>query len=122
MAQYAALEAFSDTSIALYEQRRQILQQRRDYLLQALPALGFQIRCVPQGAFYLYCDVSTITGDSFAFCQQLLEQTGVAITPGIDFGDYEAQQHVRIAYTQGQERLAQAVARIGGFIGKGGEA
>ncbi|MEZ5510957.1 MAG: pyridoxal phosphate-dependent aminotransferase [Gammaproteobacteria bacterium] len=122
VAQYAALEAFSDTSIALYEQRRQILQQRRDYLLQALPALGFQIRCVPQGAFYLYCDVSTITGDSFAFCQQLLEQTGVAITPGIDFGDYQAQQHVRIAYTQGQERLAQAVARIGGFIGKGGEA
>lgn len=122
VAQYAALEAFSDTSIALYEQRRQILQQRRDYLLQALPALGFQIRCVPQGAFYLYCDVSAITGDSFAFCQQLLEQTGVAITPGIDFGDYEAQQHVRIAYTQGQERLAQAVARIGGFIGKGAEA
>lgn len=119
VAQYAALEAFSDTSIALYEQRRHILQQRRDYLLQALPALGFQIRCVPQGAFYLYCDVSAITGDSFAFCQQLLEQSGVAITPGIDFGDYQAQQHVRIAYTQGLDRLAQAVERIASFIGKG---
>lgn len=117
-AQYAALEAFSDTSIAVYEQRREILHQRRDYLLQALPALGLKIPCVPQGAFYLYCDVAAITGDSFVFCRQLLEQTGVAITPGIDFGDHQANHHVRIAYTQDLERLALAVQRLGDFIAR----
>lgn len=115
-AQYAALEAFSDTSIAIYEARRGVLQQRRDYLLQALPALGMKLACVPQGAFYLYCDVSAFTNDSFGFCQALLEQTGVAITPGIDFGEYQAHHHVRIAYTQSLERLALAVERMGQFI------
>lgn len=115
-AQYAALEAFSDTSIAVYEQRREILHQRRDFLLGALPALGVKIPCIPQGAFYLYCDVSAITCDSFGFCQQVLQQTGVAITPGIDFGDFQASTHVRIAYTQEKDRLAEAVTRLGDFI------
>lgn len=115
-AQYAALEAFSDSTIAVYEQRRETLHQRRDFLLQALPGLGLKIPCVPQGAFYLYCDVSAITRDSFRFCAQLLQQTGVAITPGIDFGSFQAERHVRIAYTQEQGRLAEAVQRLAEFI------
>ena len=116
MAQYAALEAFSDTSIGIYEQRRAILRQRRDFLLRELQPLGFEIPCVPGGAFYLYCDVSAVTADSFAFCEQLLEQTGVAITPGLDFGEHQASRYVRIAYTADQARLAEAVARIASFI------
>ncbi len=116
VAQYAALEAFSPSSIALYEQRRAILHERRDFLLRELPALGMKLPCVPEGAFYLYCDVSAITDDSFAFCEQVLEQTGVAITPGIDFGTHQAHQHVRIAYTANLERLAQAVERLRNFI------
>lgn len=120
VAQHAALEAFSPQSIALYEQRREILHQRRDFLVRELPALGIRLPCVPQGAFYLYCDVSAITRDSFAFCGQVLEQTGVAITPGIDFGDHEASHHVRIAYTADLDRLAQAVARLRDFIARGG--
>lgn len=116
VAQHAALEAFSPRSIALYEERRGVLQQRRDFLVRELPALGLTLRCVPQGAFYLYCDVSAVTDDSFAFCERLLEQTGVAITPGIDFGEHQARQHVRIAYTADQARLALAVVRLRQFI------
>lgn len=119
VAQHAALEAFSPQSIAVYEQRREILRQRRDFLVRELPALGIKLRCVPEGAFYLYCDVSAITNDSFTFCGQVLEQTGVAITPGIDFGEYEANHHVRIAYTADLERLAQAVTRLRDFIARG---
>lgn len=120
VAQHAALEAFSPQSIAIYEQRREILHQRRDFLVRELPALGIRLRCVPQGAFYLYCDVSAVTSDSFAFCGRVLEQTGVAITPGIDFGEHEANHHVRIAYTADLDRLAQAVARLRDFIARGG--
>ena len=119
VAQHAALEAFSPQSIAVYEQRREILRQRRDFLVRELPALGIKLRCVPEGAFYLYCDVSAITNDSFTFCGQVLERTGVAITPGIDFGEHEANHHVRIAYTADLERLAQAVTRLRDFIARG---
>lgn len=117
VAQYAALEAFSADSIALYEARREIMAQRRDFLVEHLPRLGIQIPCVPQGAFYLYCDVSAITDDSFEFCQQLLKGCGVAVTPGIDFGTHQASQHIRIAYSAGLERLQEAIARIEQFIG-----
>jgi len=118
VAQHAALEAFSDESMALYEERRGIMAQRRDYLLEHLPRLGIHVPCVPQGAFYLYCDVSAITDDSFEFCQQLITGCGVAVTPGIDFGTHKAEQHIRIAYSASLERLQEAVHRIEQFLGQ----
>lgn len=116
VAQYAALEAFSPHSIALYEQRRKQLAQRRQFLLAELPKLGLAIPCPPQGAFYIYCDVSAITANSFEFCQRLLEASGVAVTPGIDFGEHLAQRYIRIAYSANLERLQEAVHRIQRFI------
>ena len=118
VAQHAALEAFSPQSIALYEERRTIMGQRRDFLVEQLPGLGISIPCVPQGAFYLYCDVSAITDDSFAFCQQLLHSAGVAVTPGIDFGAHQANRYIRIAYSANLERLQEAIDRIAQFIGR----
>lgn len=117
VAQHAALEAFSPESIALYEERRGIMGRRRDFLITQLPTLGISIPCVPQGAFYLYCDVSAITEDSFDFCQQLLHSCGVAVTPGIDFGAYQANRYIRIAYSANMERLQEAIDRIAHFIG-----
>lgn len=110
--QYAALAAFDDDSLAIMEERRQELQQRRDYLLAELPKLGFKIPVVPDGAFYIYADASALTQDSQNFCQQLLQDTGVALTPGFDFGQQNAQLYVRFAYTTKIERLQQAVQRI----------
>jgi aspartate/methionine/tyrosine aminotransferase len=113
IAQHAALACFAPETIEIFEARRHEFQQRRDYLLPALRALGFRIEVEPQGAFYLYADVSDFTDDAQAFCTHFLETEHVAFTPGLDFGHYRANQHVRIAYTQNLPRLQEAVARIG---------
>lgn len=118
MAQYAALEAFSDETMRELEARRAEFQRRRDYLLPALEKLGFRARSTPLGAFYLYMDCSALTDDSFAFCERLLEEAGVAITPGLDFGSYQQNTHVRFAYTTDMEQLKRAVERIRDFLGK----
>ncbi|TFZ43415.1 pyridoxal phosphate-dependent aminotransferase [Stenotrophomonas maltophilia] len=112
IAQHAALACFSEESMAIFEQRRQAFQQRRDYLLPALRQLGFRIEVEPQGAFYLYADVSAFTDDAQAFCAHFLETEHVAFTPGLDFGFHRSSQHVRLAYTQEVPRLQEAVERI----------
>ena len=116
MSQYAALEAFSTETIAILEQRVSIFKERRDYLLSALPDLGFKILAIPQGAFYLYADCSEITQDAYHWTQKLLEEQGVAITPGIDFGEANANTHVRFAYTRPVDELKDAVQRIKNYI------
>jgi aspartate/methionine/tyrosine aminotransferase len=116
--QYGALAALSPEGIAVLEQRRQELGARRDVLLEALPRIGFAVRARPEGAFYIYCDVSAHTDDSFAFARWLLEETGVAVTPGRDFGVAAPAQHIRIAYTQPIDRLREAVTRIGDAVAR----
>ena len=115
-AQYAAMAAFSPEVMATLEERRQILHERRDYLLSALPELGFKVPVVPEGAFYVYADASDFTDDSLSFCAQLLRETGVAITPGVDFGDHRAGEHVRFAFTTRIERLKEAVGRLADWL------
>ncbi|KRG60076.1 aminotransferase [Stenotrophomonas koreensis] len=112
MAQHAALACFQPDSIALLEQRRAEFGRRRDALLPALRAIGLGIERVPDGAFYLYCDVGAFTDDAQVLCHFLLETEHVALTPGVDFGQHGASTHLRIAYTQPVERLLQAVGRI----------
>ncbi|EKU26580.1 pyridoxal phosphate-dependent aminotransferase [Xanthomonas graminis] len=112
IAQHAALACFLPETLQILEARRAEFGQRRDYLLPALRALGLRIDVEPQGAFYLYADVSAFTDDAQAFCAHFLETEHVAFTPGVDFGQYRAHQHVRIAYTQSLPRLKEAVARI----------
>jgi aspartate/methionine/tyrosine aminotransferase len=115
-AQHAALAAFSPATLDELEARKAELCARRDFLLPALREQGFVIPVTPQGAFYLYADCSRFTLDSHAFANQLLDHTGVAVTPGIDFGQHHAARHVRFAYTQPLPRLAEALSRIEGFL------
>ena len=77
---------------------------------------GFTIPTQPQGAFYLYADCTAHTDDSFHFAQTLLEQVGVAVTPGLDFGQHQPQRYLRIAYTQPLPRLVEAIARLDAFL------
>lgn len=116
-AQYAALAALDEDNCALLERRREIFRQRRDYLLPALRRLGFEIACEPDGAFYIYADCSHLDNDSFILSRQLMEQAGVVVTPGIDFGHHRADQHLRFAYTTSLERLREGVARMTEFFG-----
>ena len=115
-AQYAALAAFRPDVKAELNRRRDVFRKRRDFLLPALRELGFEIPVTPEGAFYLYADVSRFTNDSMAFAEQLLDKTGVAITPGIDFGAHRANEHVRFSYANTMENLREAVRRIGEFV------
>ncbi|WP_394687526.1 pyridoxal phosphate-dependent aminotransferase [uncultured Xanthomonas sp.] len=118
IAQHAALACFLPETLQILEARRAEFAQRRDYLLPALRALGFRIDVEPEGAFYLYADVSDFTDDAQAFCAHFLESEHVAFTPGVDFGRHRARQHVRIAYTQSLPRLQEAVARIARGLGR----
>ncbi len=112
MAQHAALACFEPATLEILEERRAEFGRRRDFLLPALRELGFRIAVEPEGAFYLYADISAFGGDAFAFCQHMIETEFVAITPGLDFGRHLATQHVRFAYTQSLPRLQEAVERI----------
>lgn len=116
LSQYAALAAFEPEAEAILQRRVEMFRQRRDYLLSVLPEMGFKISLQPQGAFYIYADCSEITQDSFAWTRQLLEKEGIAVTPGIDFGDHQAATHVRFAYTRSLDELKRAMCRITRFI------
>ncbi|WP_291992217.1 pyridoxal phosphate-dependent aminotransferase [Candidatus Accumulibacter sp. ACC003] len=116
-AQHAALAAFEPATIAILEERRNEFRRRRDFLAPALEALGFVLPGKPGGAFYLYANCARLTDNSDRFARQLLEATGVAITPGLDFGSNAPEKHLRFAYTASVERLAEAVDRIGRFLG-----
>lgn len=116
VSQYAAVAAFAPENIAILESRRAEFQQRRDYLLPALRELGFDIPLRPQGAFYIYAGCRRFSSDSYAFALDLLEGAGVAITPGIDFGDNEPNTHVRFAYTTSIERLREGVRRLAAYL------
>jgi aspartate/methionine/tyrosine aminotransferase len=119
IAQHAALACFAPETIAILEARRGELDSRRRFLVPALQALGIRVPVVPEGAFYVYADVSEVTRDSFGFARELLTRAHVAVTPGKDFGRHEPERHLRIAYTQPVARLEEAVARIARFLGRG---
>jgi len=112
IAQYAALGAFQPATLEIMEARRAEFRQRRDYLVPALRELGFSIPHTPAGAFYIYAGIETLAEDSEVFCWDMLERAGVAFTPGTDFGEYLARQHVRFSYTQPMDRLERAVERL----------
>lgn len=112
MAQKAALAAFEPETRLILDARRDEFARRRDFLLPALRELGFGIPHTPAGALYLYADASRFTSNSQQFCLDLLEQHGVAITPGADFGHHRQQEHVRFSFTTGMDRLEEAVRRL----------
>jgi len=118
LSQHAALAAFEPETLAILEARRLEFKARRDYLVPALRELGFDIPVTPQGAFYVYAGCGGLKRDSFAFAIEILEQAGVAITPGIDFGANAPERHVRFAYTNSIERLQEGVSRIAKFLKK----
>jgi aspartate/methionine/tyrosine aminotransferase len=109
LSQYAALEAFD------YEYLQQVkteFQKRRDFLYNELKDV-FPI-AKPEGAFYLWCDISEYSDNSFEFCNLLLEKAKVATTPGVDFGDFKT--FIRIAYTKNINELETATERIKNFL------
>lgn len=117
-AQHAALAALSPETLTILEQRREAFRQRRDYLLPALRELGFDIPVTPQGAFYLYANCERFSDNSLEFAEALLEEAGVAVTPGLDFGVNQPEKHLRFAYTTSMQRLEEGIRRLRQFVSK----
>jgi aspartate/methionine/tyrosine aminotransferase len=84
----------------------------RAHLLAALPQAGFRHLSPPEGAFYVYADVADLTNDSVAFCNRLLHEVGVAVTPGVDFDAERGAHFVRFSYCGAGADVREAAARL----------
>ena len=113
LSQYAALQAFD---YGYLESVTQTFHKRRDYLYNALQEF-FHIPTKPQGAFYIWADVSRYSSDSFSFAKYLLQTIQVATTPGIDFGQNETHRFIRFSFTQPLPKLKEAVKRLSSLLG-----
>jgi aspartate/methionine/tyrosine aminotransferase len=116
IAQEAALACFTPEAIEEYERRRMVFRERRDFLVPALQALGFAVPVVPDGAFYIYADISRHAASSWDFALDLLQQTGVCVVPGRDFGEASPDRYVRLSYATDIEQLREAVARMRDYL------
>lgn len=116
IAQRAALAAFLPETTAILEARREEFKTRRDLLLPRLTEIGFEVAAPPEGAFYIYAGCGKFTADSAAFCEELLQEAGVALTPGVDFGGHRGREHVRFAYTVKSIQLLDGASRIADFL------
>ncbi len=116
IAQYAAITALQPETENILQQHRDEFKIRRDYFLPALASLGFKLAVKPQGAFYVYAKCDAFTDNSFTWTRQLLEAQGIAVTPGVDFGDFNAHHYCRFAYTRPVDVLVQAISGMKRFI------
>ena len=110
IAQVAALGAFD--GIDELEGNRRVYAANRDLLLAEFPKAGLSKLVPADGAFYLYADVGAYTSDSLAFTQLMLEETGVAATPGLDFDPARGGQFVRFSYAGATSEMAEAALRL----------
>ena len=116
LSQYGAIACFAPESLAIFEQRRLAFQQRRDYLVPALEEIGIRVPVKPDGAFYVYGDISAHSQDSSVFSSSLLHGARVAAVPGLDFGPAHANHTMRFSYTTNLDRLEQAVQRMKAYL------
>jgi aspartate/methionine/tyrosine aminotransferase len=91
-------------------------EENRRILLEGLPRIGLDRILPVDGAFYLYADISRFSSDSFAFAQRLLEETHVAVTPGIDFDPHRGHDFIRFSYAGAAADMREAVERIGRWL------
>ena len=108
--QIAALAAMDcadelDANVAVYA-------KNRDMMLKELPEAGFDRIAPPDGAFYIYADVSAFTDDSRAFAADILKEAGVAVTPGLDFDKSRGHATIRFSYARSTEDIAEGLARL----------
>ncbi|MBL8697694.1 MAG: aminotransferase class I/II-fold pyridoxal phosphate-dependent enzyme [Alphaproteobacteria bacterium] len=115
--QLAGLAAFDcraelDARVAAY-------RANRDLLMAELPKAGFRDFAPADGAFYLYCDVGHMTNDSQQFCRRLLDEAGVAATPGVDFDRDRGSRFLRFSFAGSNADIREAVRRLKAWRGVG---
>ena len=112
--QVAALAAMDctdelDQNLAVYAANRQLM-------IEGLRDAGFTNFAPPDGAFYVYADIGDISTDSLNFCRTVLDEAGVAITPGLDFDPIRGHQTVRFSYARSTDDITEGLARLKRFI------
>jgi aspartate/methionine/tyrosine aminotransferase len=112
LSQYGALEAFDAPYLASIKAE---FKARRDFLYTELSAL-FDIDAKPEGAFYIWANISRYSNDSFAFAKELLETIHVATTPGVDFGSNGTHHYLRFAYTRSIEHMNEGIQRLKHYL------
>lgn len=109
----AAMDATEELSAHLLTYRR-----NRDIVMQGLRDLGISRMAPADGAFYVYADVSHLTGDSLEFCRQLLADTGVAFNTGLDFDPVEGGSSLRISFAVSSGEAEEAMRRFGDWLAR----
>ncbi|WP_101067799.1 pyridoxal phosphate-dependent aminotransferase [Roseovarius salinarum] len=112
--QVAALAAMDCTdelnaNLAVYAENRRLM-------LEGLPAAGFDRIAPPDGAFYVYAQVDHLTDDSHAFAAEILEQAGVAVTPGVDFDPARGRGTLRFSYARATDDIREGLTRLERFM------
>ena len=111
VAALAAMDAHDEleANMAVYRENRRLM-------LEGLPKAGFTKFAPPDGAFYVYVDVSDFTHDSRAFASEILEKAGVAVTPGLDFDPVRGHGTLRFSYARSSADIAEGLARLTTFM------
>jgi aspartate/methionine/tyrosine aminotransferase len=115
--QVAALAAMDCTAelqanLAVYAENRRLM-------LEGLPRAGFPNIAPPDGAFYVYADVSDLTDDSLAFSKRILDEAGVAVTPGLDFDPVRGRHTFRFSYARSTADIREGLRRLETFMKRG---
>ncbi len=112
ISQYAALGAFDYQHL---EENRKIFLERRNFLYSQLKEI-FEIDALPQGAFYIWANIEKYSQNSFEFARELLEKIHVAVTPGVDFGNYKTDKYIRFAYTRDISHMKEGIKRLKEYL------
>lgn len=114
ISQWAGLAALTKAN-ADVEQMKTIYNERRKYMIQRVRELGFGLSVEPAGAFYMLINAKHIDSDSYKLAFEILEKTGVAVSPGIDFGQ-NAEGYIRLSYANSLENIKEGLNRLEGFL------
>ncbi len=112
VSQIAALKCFDSDVLEELKENVKIFEKRRNLMLEGVQELGFDVPVEPKGAFYVYADSSRFSDDSYSFVLDILENTGVALTPGIDFGENETNKYVRFSYCTDENKIIEGLERL----------
>ena len=116
LSQKAALACFTPEALAQCEQNRHTLEKRASLVFSALENMGLGLDAKPDGAFYAYINIKHTGLSAIEFCDALLSQHHVALTPGNDFGEHNANHYVRLSFATSIERLEEGLSRLAEFL------
>ncbi|NDV90661.1 aminotransferase class I/II-fold pyridoxal phosphate-dependent enzyme [Alteromonas sp. 345S023] len=116
LAQHAALACFTPASLAQCEANKATLVKRAELVFFAIDKMGLKIDAHPDGAFYAYINIRNTGLNAIEFCDKLLAHHHVALTPGNDFGEHNAEHYVRLSFATEEGKLKEGLRRIALFV------